>query len=166
MIPDFKTYIGESVWSDIHKRSIGSSVRKEDEINDSWDLNEMYGYMIDHYKCKYTTDGFMKSTWSLTAAPFTFKNGSVFLSLKPYETFKLITCSYSVNKIPSFFKELSEKYTVKKVFGKGNDAWYEIYPKGSNHLHITNTFFVEVFDYFLNFDGEEIDGFEKLIEKK
>ena len=32
MIPDFKTYIGESVWSDIHKRSNGESVRKEDEI--------------------------------------------------------------------------------------------------------------------------------------
>ena len=31
MIPDFKTYIGESVWSDIHKRSNGETVRKEDE---------------------------------------------------------------------------------------------------------------------------------------
>lgn len=30
MIPDFKTYIGESVWADIHKRSNGKSYRKED----------------------------------------------------------------------------------------------------------------------------------------
>ena len=32
MIPDFKTYIGESVWADIHKRSTGSKERKEDEF--------------------------------------------------------------------------------------------------------------------------------------
>lgn len=31
MIPDFKTYIKESVWSDIHRRSNGIQVRKEDE---------------------------------------------------------------------------------------------------------------------------------------
>jgi hypothetical protein len=30
MIPDFKTYIGESIWSDIQKRSTGDVVRKED----------------------------------------------------------------------------------------------------------------------------------------
>lgn len=30
MIPDFKTYIKESVWSDIHKRSNGEIIRQED----------------------------------------------------------------------------------------------------------------------------------------
>jgi len=30
MIPDFKTYLKESVWSDIHKRSNGEQIRKED----------------------------------------------------------------------------------------------------------------------------------------
>ena len=32
MIPDFKTYIGESIWSDIQDRSSGEIERKEDEI--------------------------------------------------------------------------------------------------------------------------------------
>ena len=31
MIPDFKTYIKESIWSDIQDRSSGETVRKEDE---------------------------------------------------------------------------------------------------------------------------------------
>ena len=33
MIPDFKTYIKESIWSDIQDRSTGNVVRKEDDIN-------------------------------------------------------------------------------------------------------------------------------------
>lgn len=33
MIPDFKTFIGESVWADIHKRSNGQKVRSEDATN-------------------------------------------------------------------------------------------------------------------------------------
>ena len=33
MIPDFKTFIKESVWADIHKRSSGSQIRKEDATN-------------------------------------------------------------------------------------------------------------------------------------
>ena len=30
MIPDFKTFIKESIWSDIQDRSAGDSIRKED----------------------------------------------------------------------------------------------------------------------------------------
>lgn len=30
MIPDFKTYIGESLWSDLQNKSMGKSMRKED----------------------------------------------------------------------------------------------------------------------------------------
>ena len=30
MIPDFKTYINESIWSDIQDRSSGDTIRKED----------------------------------------------------------------------------------------------------------------------------------------
>lgn len=32
MIPDFKTFIKESIWSDIQDRSTGETIRKEDEI--------------------------------------------------------------------------------------------------------------------------------------
>jgi len=33
MIPDFKTFINESVWVDMHKRSNGSLERKEDKLS-------------------------------------------------------------------------------------------------------------------------------------
>ena len=38
MIPDFKTYIKESIWSDIQDRSTGETIRKEDEVGNIIDL--------------------------------------------------------------------------------------------------------------------------------
>ena len=32
MIPDFKTFIKESIWADMQDRSAGETVRKEDDI--------------------------------------------------------------------------------------------------------------------------------------
>ena len=33
MIPDFKTFIKESIWSDMQDRSSGETIRKEDDNN-------------------------------------------------------------------------------------------------------------------------------------
>lgn len=33
MIPDFKTFISESIWADIHRRSNGTQTKKEDKTN-------------------------------------------------------------------------------------------------------------------------------------
>ena len=49
MIPDFKTYIGESVWSDIHRRSIGTTIRKEDSI-DNMEFADFFVYIKDRYE--------------------------------------------------------------------------------------------------------------------
>ena len=38
MIPDFKTYIKESIWSDIQDRSSGETIREEDMITTNKDL--------------------------------------------------------------------------------------------------------------------------------
>ena len=65
MIPDFKTFVGESVWADIHKRSNGSTVRQESIgkvividgvkytlLNDFWGLGDVYEEEnSDHWRC-------------------------------------------------------------------------------------------------------------------
>ena len=48
MIPDFKTYITESIWSDIQDRSMGKTVRKEDDIN-LLDVDEFIEYLKKSY---------------------------------------------------------------------------------------------------------------------
>ena len=48
MIPDFKTFIKESIWSDIQDRSAGDTVRKEDDVN-LLDKDEFYDYLKNKY---------------------------------------------------------------------------------------------------------------------
>ena len=55
MIPDFKTYITESIWSDIQDRSMGKTVRKEDDIS-NLDYVEFFTYLTEHYKPKSIKD--------------------------------------------------------------------------------------------------------------
>ena len=48
MIPDFKTYIDESVWNDIRKRGNGTDVKKEDDI-EHLDRDDMFDYIYTIY---------------------------------------------------------------------------------------------------------------------
>jgi len=58
MIPNFRTYIGESVWGGMLDRSVGDSIRKEDDIN-HLDYEEFFVYLTKKYKpkSKKTDDG-------------------------------------------------------------------------------------------------------------
>ena len=49
MIPDFKTYINESIWTDIQKRSSGEDIRQEDSI-DNLEFGDFFVYLKDHYE--------------------------------------------------------------------------------------------------------------------
>ena len=51
MIPDFKTFIKESIWSDMQDRSAGETVRKEDDI-DNLNYEEFFTYLTEHYQPK------------------------------------------------------------------------------------------------------------------
>lgn len=55
MIPDFKTFIKESIWSDIQDRSMGKTVRKEDDIS-NLDYVEFFKYLTEHYQPKSKKD--------------------------------------------------------------------------------------------------------------
>ena len=55
MIPDFKTFIKESIWSDMQDRSAGETVRKEDDI-DNLDCEEFFVYLTEHYQPKSKKD--------------------------------------------------------------------------------------------------------------
>ena len=56
MIPDFKTFIKESIWSDIQDRSTGEIIRKEDKVSYSTltdkecTVDLLYKYLIENYE--------------------------------------------------------------------------------------------------------------------
>lgn len=60
MIPDFKTFISESIWSDMQDRSTGDIIRKEDDIN-LLDIDGFIEYLKNTYKvCIYDPDNFFQ----------------------------------------------------------------------------------------------------------
>lgn len=91
MIPDFNTFIKESIWSDIHKRSNGESVRKEDDIN-NLDRDGLYDYIYDIYEqtsefprplksqtpgCKYFSIGIFEDTTKIYRLSVDFSGGQI-----------------------------------------------------------------------------------------
>ena len=49
MIKKFKEFINESVWADIHKRSSGKQIKREDDVN-LLDMEELKQYIYAHYE--------------------------------------------------------------------------------------------------------------------
>ena len=56
MVKTFKEFINESIWSDIQDRSVGDTIRKEDEVSYSTLMDEdctvdlLYKYLIKEYE--------------------------------------------------------------------------------------------------------------------
>ena len=51
MIPDFKTYLRESIWSDMQDRGTRDAIKTEDKIDvDSLSYDELYDYLMNRYK--------------------------------------------------------------------------------------------------------------------
>ena len=57
MIPDFKTYITESIWGKVLDRGAGDTIRKEDDIN-NLDFYEFVEYLKNTYEINDTTGFF------------------------------------------------------------------------------------------------------------
>ena len=50
MVPNFKSFIGESLWADAHKKNIGIEARREDDIN-RLSKDDFFNYINDTYDC-------------------------------------------------------------------------------------------------------------------
>ena len=180
MIPDFKTYIGESIWNDIRRRGNGSDIKKEDDI-DSFDRDEMYDYLINYYKV-------LPSPWNVyeiknspeygrITVPIAGNNNcTMYFDTKKYSnTLKKLTgkdweyanlgqmvcinytLPYSFQK--GLLLKLEDKFTLKSDKGR-NHIYYIVSPKDGSK--ITNSFFIEVINFIL--DNAQI-GPSKAIER-
>ena len=126
--------IDESVWADMHKRSNGTQIRKEDDI-ELLDMTELYDYILVHYEL---TDKNKKMTYGS-------KNMSITISSEGDE----ILLSYGFHEVHLFFKlpkyelletELHKKFNVS-LAGNNYDH-YIVEPSGK----YTNQFFIDVLD--------------------
>ena len=142
MIPDFKTYIGESVWSDIHRRSNGSSVRKEDELTD------IFNYLNSTYRIIYSFDG----------DKIEINDDSIHIPVFKCTRLNMYS-SININDMSciNFSSTNPNKYRTKGILGKIKDPLNELY------TNIKQTFSVDVsefdgIDHWYDFKVKPKDG--------
>ena len=151
MIPNFKTYIGESVWSDIHKRSNGDTIRKEDDIN-NLDIDELEEYLDNRYKLDYFS---IECDHISILIPIIDTSDSSCISNIKFNLWeKKISVPSDVEKyVPDVIKKLKEVYYTEVKQGKFLGRLY-IYPSEDNKT-CTPNFFINVLDFIIENTPEE-----------
>ena len=158
MIPNFRTFLKESVWMDIHKRSVGDADRMEEDI-DILDLHDFGIYLDKIYR----------------PVNQKFLAASYVTEYESSEGFLLcvhICENKNSNYVNAFYN--GTQVSLIRAFGK---PWYEdlnnnfhvsittsnfiITPKDGSE--VTNSFFIEVVDFML--DHMPPVGYTRLINK-
>ena len=155
MIPDFKTYINESIWSDMQDRSSGETVRKEDDIN----YLDMLG-LLDYIQKKYEFNKEIMTLSSSIGIPlFSYKSNIIYLIIsftysqdKIYDVYsRVIYDSQLKNSISSILKQkyltkISKENTMSKYFGR-YVALISTKPKKGD---IDNRFVIDVINTYID----------------
>lgn len=167
MIPDFKTYIKESIWSDMEDRGTNTILKKEDEVNVlGLDrlckyLNQIYGE-FDHRE-SIKVNEWKGSRW-LTIYLADTTSGYVLLisyDICPETEEKIISMSYELVKDWLDFNKFEKRYNSKVEKNEYDNDILTVYPKDGSE--VTNEFLIDVIDYML---GEIPPGNDKYIYKR
>lgn len=176
MIPDFKTYIKESIWSDIQDRSSGETVRKEDDI-DNLDMDEFYDYLNDHYEPTLESSYKIRlyKDISVILVPVFSSDGKhispsyinhIEIDFDPDDVTetKITMSSRCLSLMPDIEKKLRDNFCViDKMASPTRGKYICIYPKdGGESAIVTNSFFIKVLDFLL----EELEGKYTILLKK
>ena len=146
MIPDFKTYIRESFWGDVHKRSRGDEIRKEDE-----DMESFIKYLETHYELiepykEHQMISYNSIYTNVGICAFAYKDKdhlyNFWLNLKDDNGKYTLTINKTAQKY-NIFDLLKKEYILKDA-----KTWdYIISPKNKK---TDRNFFVEVLTFILS----------------
>ena len=160
MIPDFKTFIKESIWSDIQDRRIDKTVRKEDDIN-RMSGEEKSDYLNDNYIGKSNQeiiyDDISKRIIISILKKFANVRYSIIYSYKS----NTITMNDEVESIcPELCKKIKENFkVVKKIVSNPTYTQFIIFPPDGSEC--TNRFFVDVVNFIIDNADENVLSFKK-----
>ena len=154
MIPDFKTYIKESIWSDIQDRSSGDTIRKEDDVN-LLSLEDFVVYLHQHYEIAEKYKSFWgerimtvsddKTNFVIKGFNTQYKNHSYYIPLEFWELKKGCKIFIIKHKSPSRLYDLMSK---KFVMTETKPTWgFNIRPKKGK---VDKKFFISVLDFIID----------------
>ena len=158
MIPDFKTFLNESIWSDMQERGTGDLERKEDEFDFIGGF-KLYERLRKMYKYTNVTGhiiAYYNNTGLITVPLFVDEGMNIFNIDYFVNSGKLSIYARWYDDARKIFMKLSKKYHIYHP----NISIYHIEPFDGD---VTNTFFIEVVDFILSCVEPP---YKKLIERK
>ena len=159
--------IMESVWSDIHRRSNGIQVKKEDDIN-LLDQDGLFDYIQEHYEplSEYCFDNDHTPLYRANEIDIPYllpyiASYAFTASLRFEKLGKVLTISKDIkDEAPDVYKLIEDNYTLSD-FGH---FLFCVYPKtGQNN--ITNSFFIGFLDFLID-NVKDTDKQELILKRK
>ena len=161
MIPDFKTFIKESIWSDMQDRSAGDVVRKEDDIN-LLDINEFCEYLKTIYKTNSDNDiSVIKIEDNMYLTICLYEDEYGYYRYIYYDG-DYINTQLDVIETLKCLLEFERKFSIKFNENDFVVNCIDIYPKDKARIPVTNKFFIEVLDFILDRINTPL---EQMVEK-
>ena len=170
MIPDFKTYLKESVWNDIRKKSLGKEERVESSVN-NLQTEELLDYLNDYYTETNTPKGsriFQINDDDITINvliqsrgqnPYKYvdlcKIGTKNVKIRISSTFVVYDEEYKIDDDDDLKNALLDNYDIKitetdpKI---AEEMYFEVYPKDGSP--VTNRFYIDLIDFILDHAGK------------
>ena len=147
MIPDFKTYIKESIWSDIQDRSTGETIRKEDDVN-LLDADALVEYLKKRYK-PLNSFAIITNAGNIISVPIIrdHTNGCIMFGC---ETKTVKMTNNIMDQVHGLLRVMENNFSIKTFEGEDGTGEYKVYtilPKDGSE--VTNKFFIEVIDFLL-----------------
>ena len=164
--------LSESIWGDIRKKSLGQEARVEDDI-DLMDAERLYQYVISKYMPLpgYTAYKIFGTNRMIECNPIIF-------SEKNFNTYKLkymgiddgdprILIEMKIGRCKNVLNALKENFKVEEnhTFHSFEPNWYSLKPLDDDR-HITNKFYIEVLDTFIDIIGPKIRPYRVAIQRK
>lgn len=163
--------LSESVWTDIHRRSNGTQIRKEDDIN-LLDIEGLGQYIIDHYRIAdqdiFYRDNHDGTCIGLSIFYLKLENDDLLLEYFYNDNYKemVITTYRGIQKyFPDMFYKMKKEYRIYDTeTPEGRMALYGISPKDGRE--VDNKFFLEILDFIIDNFERIHPKIRKIIDKK
>ena len=169
MIPDFKTFISESIWSDMQDRSSGETTRKEDDIN----CLDMLG-LLDYIQKKYELSKEVMTLSNSIGIPlFSYKSHIMYLFISfTYSQDRIYdVCSRVIYEPPlmNISSILKQKYLTKiskeKSMSKYVHRHFVLISTKPKKGDIDNRFAIDVIDTYIDI-MDTFKNIDKYIKRK
>ena len=150
MIPDFKTYIGESIWRNISQRSEGIKKRKEDDIN-YMDVFSFFEYLKERYSSE---PDYFEETGGQILYYVSEKITCFIDGINDYHPYVGIGAALSNDK--ALYNKVKSTYTVEYIDSEDphDEPYFDIMPKNEDGVNFK--FFLNVLDFLIdNIKGEK-----------